>query len=362
MSKLSEYRTQRQARKVRAAVETIKSAMPAGGPLADPSRFPIATPFGSNDLQRLVFQDIFGTDLPTNNRAAAMALPPIARARNLICGTLSRFPMRQLSGQTATGDQPKWLTQTGDGSSPQIRNAWTADDLMFYGWSCWDRVYDGTEWVASSRINYGDWEITDDLTIEVNGAEVDPASVVVIPGLHEGILTYGAQTIEDVTNLYRIVGARLLNPAPQLLLHQTGGDPLDETARDELIAAWSAARQGKNGGVGFANQSIDVEELGGSADAQLLIEARNAAAVDLARLVGVHAGMIDATAPKASLNYETQTGRNEEFVDFDLALYMTPITARLSLDDCTAPGQRVDFDLADFIAPAPSPTGPNLED
>jgi hypothetical protein len=363
VSRLTEYRDRRRTAKVQAAVQTIKAALPAGsGYLTDPSKFPIATPFGSSDLQRIVFQDIFGTGIPSNTRAAAMALPPIARARNLLCGTLARFPLRALTGQTANVEQPQWLTHTGDGSSPQLRQAWTTDDHLFYGWSCWDRVYDGGEWVASSRINYEDWTINDDLEVEVNGSVVDPASVLVIPGLHEGILTYGAQTIDDISNLYKIVRARLLNPVPQLNLHQTGGDPMTPTQIDDLIGRWAAARQGQNGGVSFTNQSIEVDELGSSGDAQLLIEARNAAAVDLARIVGVHDGMLDATAPKASLNYETQTGRNEEFVDFDLALYMTPVSARLSLDDCTAPGTRVDFDLADFTAPAPSPTGPNLED
>lgn len=361
MSKLSEYRTRRQTAKVTAAINTLKAAVPGSGYLVDPSTFPIATPWGSSDLQKLVFQDVFGSDLPCNTRAAAMQLPPIARARNLIVGTLARFPLRQLTEQTATTDQPAWLMQTGDGSSPQLRNAWTADDLMFYGWSCWSRHYEGGEWVAASRINYEDWEINDDLRVEVNGSVVDPSAVVVIPGLHEGILTYGAQTIDDVRSLYRIVRGRLLNPVPQLNLHQTAGDPLTNPQIDELIGRWAAARQGKNGGVSFTNQSIEVDELGGG-DAQLMIEARNAAAVDLARLVGVHAGMVDATAPKASLNYETQTGRNQEFVDFDLALYLTPIASRLSLDDCTEPGQRVDFDLGDFIAPTPSPTGPDFKD
>ena len=51
-----------------------------------------------------------------------------------------------------------------------------------------------------------------------------------------------------------------------------------------------------------------------------------------------------------------------EFVDFDLALYMTPITARLSQDDVVPAGNRVAFDLADFTGKAPSLTGPVRED
>ena len=86
------------------------------------------------------------------------------------------------------------------------------------------------------------------------------------------------------------------------------------------------------------------------------------AALDLARMVGVHGGMIDATTPKASLNYETTTGRNGEFVDLDLALYMTPITARLSLDDVMPRGRRVALDTIDFSSLTVDPTGPTTED
>ena len=102
--------------------------------------------------------------------------------------------------------------------------------------------------------------------------------------------------------------------------------------------------------------------MGDATGDQLLVEARNAASLDLARIIGISAGMLDATAPKASLNYETTTGRNQEFVDFDLALYLTPIVSRLSQDDIVPAGTRVAFDLADFMGQTPTLTGPTLED
>jgi hypothetical protein len=58
-------------------------------------------------------------------------------------------------------------------------------------------------------------------------------------------------------------------------------------------------------------------------------------------MIGVSAGRLDATTPKASLNYETQQGRNQELIDFDLDLYMGPIEERLSLDDCCPRGLHV---------------------
>lgn len=331
----------------------------------DPDMLPIASPWSSGDFQRFLWQDIFGEAPPAGTRSEAMKLPAVARSRNLLCSTICRLPMRELAGQAPTAEQPAWVTETGDGSSYQLRNAWTVDDLIFYGWSLWWRTNDrGSGFPdAMARINQEDWSINSDQQVEVDGTVVrDPAQIMVIPGLHEGILSYGADTIADVRNLYKIVKARLLNPVPQIDLHYTGDAELTDAEIDTLIDRWAIARQGRNGGVGFTNKWLEAKPLGEGDDGRLMIAARNAAAVELCRMIGVTASRVDASGTEASLTYETTNGRNQELVDFDLALYMTPITARLSMDDVTAAGRRVDFDIADFTAQAPSVTGPDLKD
>lgn len=328
----------------------------------DPSAFPVGTPWPTHDLHRLVWEEMFGDEVPTNSRGSAMRLAPIARGRNLLVSTICKLPLSTLAGASPVPAQPAWQLVTGDGSSWQLRNAWTVDDLLFYGYSCWwrDNNPDGSP-AAAHRIDPSAWGINADMDVEVHGEVVKPTDVIVIPGLHEGILTFGSEVLRDTRHLYSMVRTRLLNPSPQLDLHQTDGDPLTDTEIDALIDRWAVARQGKNGGVAYTSKNLEVNELG-AGDAALMIEARNAAAVDCARLVGVTASRVDATSPKASLNYETATGRNQELIDFDLALYMTPITARLSMDDVVPPGQRVTFDLSDFTAMAPSPTGSPTED
>jgi hypothetical protein len=340
---------------VAAAVDKVTAGF------ADPATYPIASPWSTSDLNRIVFDDIFGGDIPPNTRGGAMRIPAVARARNLIVSTVCRFPLVVKTGPDLAPSAP-WLTNAGN-TPAQQRIAWTVDDLIFYGWSLWWRGNDKPTGfpLAAGRVNQEDWTLNDDNRIEIHGREVNDADVILIAGLHEGILSFGADAIRDARSLYRNVRARLDSPVPPIDLHQTGGRELTRTERDEMIAAWSAARRGESGAVGYTSKDIEARELGSGGE-QLMIEERNAAAVEMARLVGVHAGLIDATAPKASLNYETATGRNQEFVDFDLALYMTPITARLSMDDVTPPGSHVAFDLADFTAPGPSATGPALED
>ena len=346
--------------------------------VVDPSTYPIASPWSSSDLQRIVFEDIFGEEIPQNTRSVSMRIPAVARARGLLVSTIARLPMVQLgvdeqippltdaAARAAFRDaQPTWLYRSDDGTSPQHKLAWTVDDLIFYGWSCWWRTNgaDGFP-LSTQRINMGDWQVTADGKVEVVGHEnVKSSDVILIPGFHEGILSYGAEPLRDARQLYAVVRQRLASPIPPINLHQVEGEPLTETEIDALIDRWVTARNNPtNGGVGYSNKAIEVIELTGGDDSALMIEARNAAAVDMARMIGVSAGMIDATAPKASLNYETQSGRNQEFVDLDLQQYIAPIEARLSMDDVSPRSKHVAFDLTNYTAPVPSPTGPALQD
>lgn len=340
--------------------------------LDDPTTFPMASPWSDSEFANgLLFDDVFGADsgIVTVSRAAAMRIPAIARGRNLMVQTIARYSLEAAEGSvdgTTPGarlaEQPEWLTYPLDGSSPQLRMAWTVDDLLFYGWSLWNRV----NGVPTSRVNFDRWRFNEDhdgIEVRRGGlwAPAQPEEFVLIPGFHEGILCFGRDTIRDARNLYDIVRNRLDTPVPAIDLHQTGGKPLSDDQWETLTGVWEAARRRKRGGVGRSSADIQVREMGGNGN-DLLIEERNAAALDLARVIGVSAGMLDATVPKASLNYETKAGRNEEFVDRDLALYMTPITARLSLDDVIEPGRLVRFNMTDYLAPAANPTGPALED
>ena len=329
----------------------------------DPNTFPLATPWGSSELQRVVFEDIFGADRPVNSREAAMRIPAAARARNLMVSAIARNPLVTLRGDTRTPDQPVWMYRS-DVCVPQLRMAWTVDDLIWYGRSLWWRINnaDGSLHDAQ-RVPVDEWGITDDLRVEVNGVPVtDPTKIIVFQGIHEGVLSYGVDAVYDARALYVAVRKRLKNPIPGIDLHQTGGRPMTDPEIDALIARWAAARDGQNGSVGYTSADIEAKPLTGGDDGALMIDARNAAAVDIARMIGVSASLVDATAPKASLNYETTAGRNVELIDRDTPVYADPIAWRLSADDVCPRGQRVAFDREESLSPAPTTTGPTLED
>ena len=76
-----------------------------------------------------------------------------------------------------------------------------------------------------------------------------------------------------------------------------------------------------NDGILFTNNAIELVEHRVDSDA-LQLGARNASALDVARLANMPAMMLDATAQGASLEYQTMTGRNQQWLDYGLALYM----------------------------------------
>jgi hypothetical protein len=346
--------------------ERVEAALGPVPGYRDVSRLPYASPLSPDStLSRLVWTDLFGdARASVNSRESAMRLGPVARGRNLLAGSLSRCPLVALRGETPlSAAAAPWTLATEDGSSWQHRMVWTVDDHIFYGWSLWHRRNgaDGFP-LAATHVNFSDWSIDDDNVLNVYGSPVtDPSEWCLIPGLHEGILSYGGDVLRDARDLFAIVRERLENTTPPVSLEaQPGAERLTPDEIRTVIATYKQARK-DNGGVGYTNEWLKAVALKGNQDGDLLIDARNAAAVECARLIGIHAGLVDATAPKASLNYETTTGRTQEFVDFDLALYAMPIAARLSLDDFVPHGTRVDFDTSVLTGPF-RPTGPNTED
>lgn len=346
--------------------EIVEAAYYSGNAVGNPDYFTFASPWSTSSLERLAYAQWFG-EIPQNNRANAMSIPAAARARNLICVSAAKQPLIVAEHvlDPATGqlrlqpvdEQPNWVTSTGDGSTPYHRMLWTLDDLIWSPASLWWRDKPDTAEETRSHVNLDDWEIDQDRRkIVVNGEDAGDRDVILIPGSHEGVLTYGRSTILAALGLYRIVDTRIKYPAAQVELHDTEGN-LPPTEKDQLLADYRAARSDpETQGVSYTSKRIEVIERGQNGDSQLLIEARNAVAVDMARLIGMHAGMVDATTPKASLNYETTTGRNQEFDDLDLDAYQVPVASVLSQPHLVpGPGQVVAFDARQFTALTPDP-------
>jgi hypothetical protein len=306
-------------------------------------------------------------------RAAAMRVPAMSRARNLTCGAIAGLPIQAFRGETLVEPQPYWAYGT-DGQigrltreqqlawhlgpqSPMHRHLWTVDDLLFHGESMWiitDRLVTGYP-SRMLRLPFDSWEAQSDGTVTDNDAKVIPADDLVwIPGAHEGVLGYGGATLRMAYDLERNAADVAMRPL-RLEVHQTSAAEMTPTERKDVVAAVRTAMR-SNDGVLFTNNAVELIEHRVDAEA-LQLGARNASALDVARLANMPALMLDATAQGASLEYQTATGRNQEWIDYGLSLYMNPITARLAMDDISPAGQRVAFETTELTAPIARTTG-----
>jgi hypothetical protein len=349
-----------------------EAQLTAAAALVGPAPLGIAAPWAPpHHLASVVWADIFGkTDAPLT-RAEAMRVPAVARARHIICSTVARDPLRfYRDGEPL--EASSWLTATSVGMSAFHRDTWTADDLLFYGWSCWRRVRNtapddrGRVFpLEVARVPMEGWALEPDtgrvLLLEGDGAggtRQRPArtdEIILIPGPHEGLLVDGVDAIRHAADLHRASRKAARHPSAYLGLKlQPGAIPLKRRSDDEtevtaetVVRDWAAAREGENGGVAYLGQ-LDADELGTFSE-HLVIEGRNAAAVDIARHASIPADLIDATVAAASLQYSTSKDNDRRAIDYGIGFYMGAISARLSLDDVCPRGQRAAFDLEEWL-------------
>lgn len=333
-------------------------------------------------LDPVVFGDITGVWDPDRfpmSRSAAMQVPAVARARHLTCGTIAKLPLELFKGADKVEPQPYWCEgsdgQLGDltaaervrfGVAPQsvwARMLWTVEDHLFHGLAVWlitrTDPADGRP-TRMLRIPYEAWDIDDDGQVTDTDGQVIPSSrLVVIPGPHEGILTFAQRTIRAAAALERTAADVARHPF-RLELHQTTDVTLDPAERKQIVAEARNALNA-NDGVLFTNSALETKDHALDSG-ELLIAGRNASALDVARHVSMPAAMLDAVATGASLEYQSTVARNQQWIDYGLSLYMDALTARLGMDDVVAVGRRAAFDIVDLTAPTASPTGTPTSD
>lgn len=330
----------------------------------------------TSHLAAVVFSDIFGVDVPRPvTRAEAMAVPAGARARHIICTTIARTTVRAYRGGQVLNAPaaPAWVERTDGVMSPYHQKLWTADDLVWYGWSCWSRENGADGWpLRTSRLPIGSWTMDEQHRVKVDrgdgkGFQFVPAnSVILIPGPHEGLLSFAQGTIRHGSDLQRAAQRAAANPAAHIVLEQDTGTPLPSDSADDkvftikkLISLWAKARRGQDGGIAYTPPGIKAKELG-TFDRHLLTEGRNANAVDFARHASLPADMVDATT-KGSLVYQNRVDNDRRGLDYGIGAYMAAITARLNQNDVTPAGQRVAFDVEEWLdqqVPGQAPVTP----
>ena len=295
-------------------------------------------------------------------RDEAMTIPAVARARNIVAGTLSSLPLELYNSRDEELAKPRWMRQPDPNSAYGTMMAWTIDDLIFNGNAYWQiiEVYkeDGRpsafRYINSTRVTP---EYNDNSTM-VESYRVDNTrvpnnglgSLITFQALDEGVLKRGASTIKTAIALEQAAKRSAEEPVPNGVLKNTGMD-LPEDQVMNLLARFKAARNTR--ATAYMTSNLEYQPMQFDNTQLQLVESRKAMQTMIAQMMNVPAYLLDAETG-GSLTYNNAEGQKRYLVDFSLRNIITVLENRLSSDDVTITGQHVRFDLDDFLRGNPT--------
>ena len=289
---------------------------------------------------------------PQIDRSQAMEIPSVVRARNLICGTIAAMPLELY--RKSTGEElgkPVWMDQPAYNQPRAVTIAFTVDSLLFYGWSLWkiteryqeDGRPSSYEWIANSRITP---QYSLDNTHVIDGYLIDGIyhsnnDVVTFQSLNDGILTSGARVLRGALDLEIASTIAASTPMPSGYIKNTGAD-LDPKEVQGLLAAWRQARSNRS--TAYLTSTLEYSPTSFTPKDMMYNEAKQDYATQIARLCNVDAFYLSADANN-SMTYSNLLDSRKQFVSLTLQPFITAIEDRLSMNDVTANGNEVRFDL-----------------
>ena len=287
-------------------------------------------------------------------RDEAMSVPSVARCRNLLCSTIAGLPLELY--KKSTGEElgkPLWLEQPSVSQPRSVTVAWTVDSLIFFGVAYWrvTEVYfdDGRparfEWIAPGRVSYTTDANTNFVTqYTIDGTPVPMSglgSLITFQAQDEGILQRGARTLRSAIDLEKAMRVATSTPMPSGVLKNTGAD-LDPAEVQAILAAWKTAREQRS--TAYLTSTLDYQPTSFSPRDMMFVDAIQNTATQIARMMNVPAYYISADMNN-SMTYANVQDERKQFVALSLAPYINAIQDRLSMDDITARGNIVKFDI-----------------
>jgi HK97 family phage portal protein len=292
------------------------------------------------------------------NRGDAMQVPAVARARNIICGTIGELGLHSMNEITGARIEGRTLLKQPDPALPRIVTmCWTVEDILFKGHAFWLVLQvspeDGRP-IHARRIDPTRVTFTTDLQTDeiLNGFYLDGnlcppygvGSLIMFSGVDEGLLNRGGRTIRTALELEMAVSRMAAEPNPTMVIKNTGVDLPPEQV-SSLLASWKLARSQR--ATAYLSGPLDVTTFGYDAGQMQLTESRLNTAAEIARLCNIPAWYINAES--ASATYSSVTQERRSLIDFSLKPYMACISERLSMNDLTPRGSVVMFDLDEYL-------------
>ena len=308
---------------------------------------------------------ITATNFVNSNQAAALSLPTISRARDLIASMIGCLDLQQYTLQW-TGDEyerinipgESWMTRPDPTVTRNFLMASTFSDLFFIGRAFWaitgrySNGYPATfQWLPAAQVSVVDQPGPQFFGpaadgISINGKPLNPADVVQFLSPIQGLLWQGARAMRIANRLDASAERFATNEIAAGYLSQTGGEPLSVDELSEMAAGWSAARTTNS--IGALNAYVTFTEFKSDPNRLQLVEARQFQALELARAANIPAYLAGISV--GGYTYQNAQQARQDLYLFGAKPYMDCIQETLSLDQVLPRGRFVEFDVDRYLS------------
>ena len=291
--------------------------------------------------------------LPRLSRKNAMSVPSVARARNLICGTVATIPLEYYN--KSTGEviaPPRWITQLAKNQPSFVTLTWCVDSLLFYGVTyllVTERyAEDGRpaafEWIANPRVTFTtDLEGIMVTQYYIDAKAIDMNDIVTIQGFDEGVLERASGTIQAAIDVDRAAGVNSAQPQPAGFIKNSGAD-LPAAEVQGLLAAWKRSRQ--NNSTAYLTSTLDYQPVTFSPKDMMYNDSVQNLSTQIARAMNVPAYYLSSDQ-NSTMTYANVNEERKQFYSLSIEPYIQAIQSRLSMNDISTAGHEVRFAVFD---------------
>jgi hypothetical protein len=294
---------------------------------------------------------------------AALTIPTISRARDLIVSMVGALMLRQYSHiQGPDGVEivelplETWMSRPDPRVTPGFIYSRTASDLFMYGRAFWyvtSRYSTGFpasfQWMPAANTSTGDqagpfWFGPSD-DVMFNGHKVETQNVIQFISPIDGILATGQRAIDIALRLDQAARRFATNEIAAGYLQQTSGEPMSGDELGELASAWSSARQ--SNAIGALNEYVKFVEFTADPSKLQLQEGRSHAALELSRVSNIPPYLVGI--PTGGMTYQNAQQARQDLFLFGAKPYIQCIEQTLSLPQVLPRGRHVEFDVDTYL-------------
>ena len=287
------------------------------------------------------------------SRKDAMSVPSVARARNLICGTVASIPLEYYNKKTGEViAAPRWINQLSKNQPSFITINWIVDSLLFYGVSylrvteryAEDGRPSAFEWIANTRVTFTtDLEGIMITQYYVDAQPISMNDIVTIQGLDEGVLERAGRTIQSAIDINKAAAISSATPMSSGILKNMGAD-LPPAEVSGLLAAWKRSRQ--NNSTAYLTSTLEFQSTQFSPKDMMYNEAIQNLSTEIARAMNVPAYLL-SSENNQSMTYSNIQDERKQFFAMSIEPYIQAIQTRLSMDDISTAGHETRFAVFD---------------